>query len=68
MKPHSEEIVCDNSMRFSEGTFIRTMVRIIMKFLVAKSQPTAEGRSEVWIHPLITVGYIDRKEQQKSMK
>ena len=29
MEPDSEVIVCDNSMRFSEGTFILMIARII---------------------------------------
>ena len=53
MEPDSEAIVCDNSMRFSERTFIRMITRII-QIVFASGLPTAEGKSEVWIHPLIT--------------
>jgi len=67
MEPDSEAIVCDNSMRFSEGTFIRVITKI-MTMITANGLPIAEGKSEVWIHPLITGGWINRREQQKSMK
>jgi hypothetical protein len=74
MDPDSEAIVCDNSMRFSEGTFIRIITRIIIVtppsasqndlyaydhedhgIVIAKGLPMAEGKSEVLIHPVITV-------------
>jgi hypothetical protein len=55
MEPNNEAIVCDNSMRFSESTFIRIITRII-KIVIANGLPSAEGKSEVFIHPLITDG------------
>jgi hypothetical protein len=36
--------------------------------VIANGLPTAEGKSEVLIHPLITENYMNRREQQKSMK
>jgi hypothetical protein len=38
------------------------------KKAIANGLPSAEDKSEVWIHPLITGYYIDRREQQKRMK
>jgi hypothetical protein len=38
MEPISEAIACDSSMRFSEGTSIRMMTRII-KILIANGLP-----------------------------
>jgi len=55
MEPDSEAIVCDNSMRFSDRTFIR-MIRRIIKGVIANGLPSAEGKPEVFIHPLKTVG------------
>jgi hypothetical protein len=43
------------------------MIRII-QIVVASGLPTTAGKSEVLIHPLITWGLINRREQQKSMK
>jgi hypothetical protein len=53
MEPVSEVIVCDNSMRFSERLFIRKIKRI-MNIVIANGLPTAEGKVEVLINPLIT--------------
>jgi hypothetical protein len=53
MEPNNEVIVCDNSMSFSERTFLRKMTGI-MKIVKANSLPIAERKSEVLIHPLIT--------------
>jgi hypothetical protein len=39
MEPISEAIVCDSSMRFSEGAFIRMITRII-KIGIANGLPT----------------------------
>jgi hypothetical protein len=39
MEPIREAIVWDNSLRFSERTFIR-MVTMIMKIVYANGQPT----------------------------
>jgi hypothetical protein len=55
MEPVSEAIVCDNSMRFSELTFIRMVTRI-MQIAVASGLPTSERKSEVLINPLRTGG------------
>jgi hypothetical protein len=55
MEPDSEAIVCDNSLRFSESTFIRMITKII-KIVIANGLPIAEGKSEFWIHSLITGG------------
>jgi hypothetical protein len=55
MELDSEAIVCDNSMRFSERTFIRMVSRII-PIVVASGLPTSERKSEVLNHPLITGG------------
>jgi hypothetical protein len=38
MEPDSEAIVCDNSLRFSERTFIRMTTRII-KIVIANGLP-----------------------------
>jgi hypothetical protein len=54
VEPDSKVIVCDNSKRFSERTFIRIITRI-MKIVIAKGLPTTEEKSEVWINPLITI-------------
>jgi len=54
MEPDSEAIVCDNSTRFSDRTFIRVIMRI-MKIVIANGLPIAERKSEEFIHPLITV-------------
>jgi hypothetical protein len=67
MEPDNEAIVCDNSMRFSERTFIRVITRII-RIGIASNLPTIERKSEVWIHPLITDRYVNRREQWRSMK
>jgi len=40
MEPMSDEIVCDNSTRFSERTFIRMMTSIML-IVIAKVLPTA---------------------------
>jgi hypothetical protein len=53
MEPDSDAIVCDNSMRFSERTFIRMITRII-KIIIANCLPITEGKSEVLNYPLIT--------------
>jgi hypothetical protein len=53
MEPDSKAIVCDNSMRFADKTFIRVMMRI-MKTVIANGLPIDEGASEILIHPLIT--------------
>jgi hypothetical protein len=53
VEPDSEAIVCDNSMRFSERTFIRIITKII-KIVIANGLPIAERKSEVLILPLIT--------------
>jgi hypothetical protein len=53
MEPDSEAIVCDNSMRFTDRTFIRVIMRI-MKTVKAKGLPIAEGKPEVLIYHLIT--------------
>jgi hypothetical protein len=48
MEPDSEAIVCDNSMRFSERTSIRMMIRI-MQIVFANDLPTAgKIRSLEW--------------------
>jgi hypothetical protein len=39
MEPISEAIVCDSSMRFSEGAFIR-MMTMIMQRVTANGLPT----------------------------
>jgi len=44
MEPDSEEIVCDNSMRFSEGALNLKITRI-MKIVIANGLPIAEGKS-----------------------
>jgi hypothetical protein len=54
MKPDSEAIVCDNSMRFSGKTFIRIIARI-MEIVIAIGLPKAEEKSEISIYYLITV-------------
>jgi len=54
VEPDSEVIVCDNSRRFSERTFIRMITKIITK-VIAKGLPTTAGKSEFLIFPLITV-------------
>jgi hypothetical protein len=53
MEPDSEAIVCDNSMRFSERTFIRMMTKTI-QIVSASGLPTGERKSEAWNRPLIT--------------
>ena len=55
MEPDSDAIACDNSIRFSERTFIHMTMRIT-KIVVANGLPIAEGKSEVFIHHLITGG------------
>jgi hypothetical protein len=40
----------------------------ITKRVYANGLPTTEGKSEVLIYLLITVGYISRREQQIRMK
>ena len=47
MEPDREAIVCDNSMRFSERTFIRVITRII-RIGIASNLPTIERKSEVY--------------------
>jgi hypothetical protein len=49
MEPDSKAIVCDNSMRFADKTFIRVMMRI-MKTVIANGLPIDEGASEILIH------------------
>ena len=49
----SEEIVCDNSVRFSGRASI-FMVKRIIKKVEASSLPIAEKQSEICINPLIT--------------
>jgi hypothetical protein len=44
------------------------MIKRVMKVVIANGLPIAERKSEVLIHPLITEGYINRREQQKTMK
>jgi len=53
MEPDSEEIVCDNSRRFSEKTFILVITRI-MQIVIANGLPITEGKSLILINPLIT--------------
>ena len=63
----SDAFVCDDSMRFSERTFIHMITRI-MKIVIASSLPIGEGESNFLIRALITVLYINRREHQKSME
>ena len=63
----SEAIAWYRSWRFSERTFIRMMTRII-RIVIASGLPTSERKSEVWDCPLITMDWIDRREQKRSMK
>ena len=44
------------------------MTVVIFQIIVANSLPIAEGKSEVWIHPLIICCYINRRGQHGSMK
>jgi hypothetical protein len=44
MKPDSEVIVCDNSMCFSERTFILMITRII-EMVIAIGLPIAERKA-----------------------
>jgi len=43
MEPYSEAIDCDNSLRFSEKTFICMMIRIV-RIVFANGLPTAAKR------------------------
>jgi hypothetical protein len=43
MEPVSDAIVCDNSMRFSEKTFIPMITRIIRK-VIANGLPSAKRK------------------------
>jgi hypothetical protein len=33
--------------------------------VTANSRPIVEDKSEVWIHPLMTVGWVNRREPEK---
>jgi hypothetical protein len=45
MEPGSEAIDCDNSMRFSERTFIRVMTKIIKPIIASGLPTTGENKS-----------------------
>jgi hypothetical protein len=58
MEPDSETIICDNSMRLSEKTFIRMITSYDYEDhenVTATGLPIAEGKSEILINHLITV-------------
>jgi len=40
----------------------------ITKIVIANGLPIIEGKSEAWIHLLITGGWINWREQQRSLK
>jgi len=67
MEPDSEAIVCDNSMRFSERNFIFMITRII-QIVAASGLPISERKLKDCNSPLITVFYVNKTGQQKSMK
>jgi hypothetical protein len=52
--------ICDNAMHFSDWIIIR-MIRMITPFIIAISLPIAEGKSEGWIHSLITGDCVNRR-------